>query len=151
MRLDNYPIFAPLFCTYVAYSCICFGDYVGGFGWFSGTFLDTSPFNSAAHLPDTQHLRQDACSPATAGISSNLLNISTLGNTHSVLKAHLLVVLKAFIVLSSWICGYFGLKHLPLTIVGPINATRPRLSVGAGPFRSYPYSSASAISHISPH
>jgi transporter family protein len=36
-----------------------------------------------------------------------------------------MVILKAFIVLSSWICGYFGLKHLPLTIVGPINATRP--------------------------
>ena len=43
------------------------------------------------------------------------------------LTAHLMVVLKAFIVLSSWICGYFGLKHLPLTIVGPINATRPVL------------------------
>ena len=43
------------------------------------------------------------------------------------LEAHLLVVLKAFIVLTSWICGYFGLKHLPLTIVGPINATRPVL------------------------
>lgn len=38
---------------------------------------------------------------------------------------HLLILLKAFIVLGSWICGYFGLKHLPLTIVGPINATRP--------------------------
>jgi len=35
------------------------------------------------------------------------------------------VVLKAVIVLSSWILGYFGMKHLPLTIVGPINATRP--------------------------
>ena len=43
------------------------------------------------------------------------------------LTAHLMVVLKAFIVLSSWICGYFGLKHLPLSIVGPINATRPVL------------------------
>ena len=43
------------------------------------------------------------------------------------LTAHLMVILKAFIVLSSWICGYFGLKHLPLTIVGPINATRPVL------------------------
>ncbi len=41
--------------------------------------------------------------------------------------AHLLVVLKAMIVLSSWIMGYFGLKHLPLTLVGPINATRPVL------------------------
>jgi transporter family protein len=72
-------------------------DYVGGFGWFTGTFLDTAPGTDFSGL------------------------------THLVLKAHLLVVLKAFIVLSSWICGYFGLKHLPLTIVGPINATRPVL------------------------
>ena len=42
-------------------------------------------------------------------------------------SAHLMVFLKAVIVLSSWIFGYFGLKHLPLTIVGPINATRPVL------------------------
>jgi len=40
-------------------------------------------------------------------------------------KLHKYIVLKAFIVLSSWILGYFGMKHLPLTIVGPINATRP--------------------------
>ena len=71
-------------------------DYIGGFGWFSGTFLDTAPFGGVAA-------------------------------TGSIIKAHLLVVLKAFIVLSSWICGYFGLKHLPLSIVGPINATRPVL------------------------
>lgn len=38
---------------------------------------------------------------------------------------HKYVVLKAVIVLSSWVLGYFGMKHLPLTIVGPINATRP--------------------------
>ena len=41
------------------------------------------------------------------------------------LKAHLLVVVKAVIVLTSWIAGYFGIKHIPITIVGPINATRP--------------------------
>ena len=35
------------------------------------------------------------------------------------------VLLKSCIVLSSWLLAYFGLKHLPLTIVGPINATRP--------------------------
>lgn len=40
-------------------------------------------------------------------------------------EVHKLIVLKALIVLSSWILGYFGMKHLPLTIVGPINATRP--------------------------
>lgn len=39
----------------------------------------------------------------------------------------LLLVLKALIVLSSWIFGYIGLKRLPITIVGPINATRPVL------------------------
>ncbi len=38
---------------------------------------------------------------------------------------HRYIVLKAVIVLSSWVLGYFGMKHLPLTIVGPINATRP--------------------------
>ncbi len=38
---------------------------------------------------------------------------------------HKYVVLKSVIVLSSWVFGYFGMKHLPLTIVGPINATRP--------------------------
>ena len=40
-------------------------------------------------------------------------------------ETHKYVVLKSFIVLSSWVLGYFGMKHLPLTIVGPINATRP--------------------------
>ena len=45
----------------------------------------------------------------------------------SLLNAHLLVILKAFIVLSSWIMGYYALKHLPITIAGPINATRPVL------------------------
>lgn len=40
-------------------------------------------------------------------------------------ELHKYIVLKAFIVLSSWVLGYFGMKHLPLTIVGPINATRP--------------------------
>lgn len=48
------------------------------------------------------------------------------------LSMHLWVVLKAIIVLSSWVCGYFAIKHLPLTVVGPINATRPVMTlVGA--------------------
>ena len=40
-------------------------------------------------------------------------------------EVHKYVLLKSLIVLLSWIFGYFGMKHLPLTIVGPINATRP--------------------------
>ena len=42
-------------------------------------------------------------------------------------EAHALVAVKSVIVLTSWIFGYFGMKHLPLTIVGPVNATRPVL------------------------
>lgn len=37
------------------------------------------------------------------------------------------IVLKSAIVLSSWLAGYYAMKHLPLTLVGPINATRPVL------------------------
>ncbi len=45
---------------------------------------------------------------------------------------HRFILVKSFIVLSSWVLGYFGMKHLPLTIVGPINATRPVMTlVGA--------------------
>ena len=39
-------------------------------------------------------------------------------------EQHKYIIIKSFIVLSSWIFGYFGMKHLPITIVGPINATR---------------------------
>lgn len=45
------------------------------------------------------------------------------------LHDHLLVLLKSFIVLLSWVCGYYAMKHLPLTIVGPINATRPVMTL----------------------
>lgn len=40
---------------------------------------------------------------------------------------HLLLVIKAVIVLSSWLCGYLGIKHLPITVVSPIQSTRPVL------------------------
>lgn len=44
-------------------------------------------------------------------------------------EAHSFIFLKAIIVLSSWLCGYFAIKHLPLTIAGPINATRPVITL----------------------
>lgn len=40
-------------------------------------------------------------------------------------EGHLLILVKALIVLGSWILGYFAIKHLPLTIQGPVNASRP--------------------------
>lgn len=47
-------------------------------------------------------------------------------------QTHVAVFIKAVIVLSSWIFGYFALKHLPITITGPIKATQPVVTlVGA--------------------
>ncbi len=44
-------------------------------------------------------------------------------------KTHLYILFKSVIVLSSWIFGYFAIKHLPLTITGPINASRPVMTL----------------------
>ena len=45
---------------------------------------------------------------------------------------HGAVMIKAVLVLTSWVLGYFGLKELPLTIAAPIHATRPVMTlVGA--------------------
>ena len=72
-------------------------DSILGTEWFRGTICTTAPYKEGAEV------------------------------TASLAKAHMLVVLKAMIVLSSWIAGYFGIKHIPITIVGPLNATRPVL------------------------
>lgn len=41
------------------------------------------------------------------------------------LTGHFRIMVKALIVLSSWLLGYFSIKHLPLTVAGPVNASRP--------------------------
>lgn len=38
---------------------------------------------------------------------------------------HLLLVVKAVIVLTSWLFAYFAMKHLPITLASPIKATQP--------------------------
>lgn len=58
----------------------------------------------------------------TGIVTDGLLYVPSAG-----LHEHLLLMLKALIVLSSWLCGYIGIKHLPITIVSPIQATRPVL------------------------
>ena len=57
----------------------------------------------------------------------------TIGYVPSVsIETHGYIFVKSVIVLTSWIFGYFAIKHLPLTITGPINATRPVMTlVGA--------------------
>ena len=86
-------------------------EHILGAGWFDGTIFDTAPYSHAGNL--VQYAEDQDAGP--------------LYWSNHALRAHASVILKAFIVLSSWIFGYFGLKHLPLTLVGPINATRPVL------------------------
>lgn len=56
---------------------------------------------------------------------TNVLNGSIFYATGGGWEVHRYILVKSCIVLSSWVLGYFGMKRLPLTIVGPINATRP--------------------------
>lgn len=56
---------------------------------------------------------------------TNLLDGTVFHAASGGWEVHRYILLKSCIVLSSWVFGYFGMKHLPLTIVGPINATRP--------------------------
>ena len=41
------------------------------------------------------------------------------------LQGHLYTILKSAIVLSSWVFAYISLKHLPISLVSPMQATRP--------------------------
>ena len=64
-----------------------------------------------------------------SAVGTELLGDTIFATTSGSLRDHAMVIIKAIMVLSSWIFGYFGIKHLPLTIVGPINATRPVLTL----------------------
>ncbi|MEG0646856.1 MAG: DMT family transporter [Bacteroides sp.] len=77
-------------------------------------FLNTL-FSSLIFLP---FILLSICMPQVLG--GTIFDVPIVG-----WEVHRLIIIKSFIVLSSWIFGYFGMKHLPLTIVGPINATRP--------------------------
>ena len=76
-------------------------------------FLNTL-FSSLIFLPFI------VLSASTNALDGSIFHVASGG-----WNMHKFILLKALIVLSSWILGYFGMKHLPLTIVGPINATRP--------------------------
>lgn len=45
------------------------------------------------------------------------------------LSDHLFIITKSFIVGTSWVLSYFGLKHLPITIAAPLRATAPLFTV----------------------
>lgn len=45
--------------------------------------------------------------------------------------AHAELLLKAAIVTASWLCSYFAVKHLPISLAAPIRATGPLWTLGA--------------------
>ncbi len=44
-------------------------------------------------------------------------------------RQHLLILGKTAIILCSWMFSYSAMKHLPITVVGPVNQLRPAISV----------------------
>ena len=44
-------------------------------------------------------------------------------------ETHLFIILKAVIVLASWIFAYYAMKHLPITIAATIKASQPALHI----------------------
>lgn len=59
------------------------------------------------------------------GLSTLFLFPVLIGPHPATLRMHMLLLIKSLLVAGSWICGIIGLKHLPLTTVGIIKATRP--------------------------
>lgn len=60
-----------------------------------------------------------------SAVSPDTLPTAFLDVSGISLHDHLLLFLKAAIVGSSWLCGYYGIKSLPLSIATPIRATGP--------------------------
>jgi drug/metabolite transporter (DMT)-like permease len=59
-----------------------------------------------------------AASPET--LPTEFLHVSGIS-----VRGHLLLFAKAALVGASWLCGYYGIKSLPLSIATPIRATGP--------------------------
>ena len=85
----------PVLLLNTIFSTIIFSpfllDYLGYFGWFSHiSWLDPSTV-----FIDSQTLTQNACCTDAAGISQKGVIINSLSDSHSILRAHLMVILKA--------------------------------------------------------
>ncbi len=61
--------------------------------------------------------------------TTSVLDNTILYVPRAPLEQHIAVFIKAVIVLSSWLFGYFAVKNLPLTITGPIKATQPVMTL----------------------
>ena len=57
-------------------------------------------------------------------LPADFLDVGGLGA-----RDHFLLVMKSALVGFSWLCGYIGIKSLPLSIATPIRATGPRWTI----------------------
>lgn len=57
---------------------------------------------------------------APGSLPLEMCHVSTMSG-----HGHLLLFAKAALVGSSWLCGYYGIEKLPLSVAGPIRATAP--------------------------
>src|SRR5574344_503500 len=62
-----------------------------------------------------------------SNFAPSVLNGSVLFVSAVSWETHLYILLKSFIVLISWGTAYVAIKHLPITIVGPIKSMKPGL------------------------
>lgn len=65
-----------------------------------------------------------------AAVSPGSLPHPALDVVHLEPREHVLLFFKALLVGCSWVCGYHGLKSLPLSIATPIRATGPLWTIG---------------------
>lgn len=108
--------FAFLSAVLLGFYDSCKKQALGGNAVIPVLFLNTL-FCSLIFVP---FIALSYCSPV---LDDSIFKVADYGG----LDVQKWILLKSVIVLSSWTLGYYGMKHLPLTIVGPINATRPVL------------------------
>jgi drug/metabolite transporter (DMT)-like permease len=56
----------------------------------------------------------------------------TLTTQHISIAQHFQLLLKSGIVTASWVCTYFAVKHLPVSITSPVSSTQPLATLAGG-------------------
>ena len=54
-----------------------------------------------------------------------LMNNTPFTTGATCLRNQLYIILKTFIVQASWLCNFYAMKHLPISIVGPVRSSAP--------------------------
>jgi len=60
-----------------------------------------------------------------SAFGTGFLNGTIFETPQTTMRNQLWIILKAFIVQSSWLCNFYAMKHLPISIVGPVRSSAP--------------------------